>query len=251
MVAILLSSLATFKDYLMSVLGASEAKETRGYKIKLAAGIIFFNDYCSLQRCLNSINDGVDIIFAIDGKFPTFPSSSDLSTDGSRKLVRSYPKCVLIDFPKPEFEKRTKYLEYSALHSVDVLLIIDSDEFVLDNADWKMFRYNLRRVVFDRDRCASNVYAIQLQSVDKSYGFLACPRLWYKPAEMEYYGGRHYFFRNKDPAKINVPHQGDHSLNIIEGIKIGHDHSLRDGSHLKSRLIYQIWLESYEKTLSL
>jgi hypothetical protein len=38
-----------------------------------------FNDYSSLKRCLDSLTDGVDIVFAIDRKFPNFPTDSDLS----------------------------------------------------------------------------------------------------------------------------------------------------------------------------
>src|SRR5438876_1193322 len=137
----------------------------RGNLNKMAAGIIFFNDHSNLERCLQSINDGVDMIFAIDGRFPNFPGSSDLSTDGSRELVRSYSKCLLIDFPGQEFKKRSKYLDYCSIYSIDVLLIIDSDEFVLDNAsDWNLFRDNLKRLIFDRDRRAYNVYALMLQS---------------------------------------------------------------------------------------
>jgi hypothetical protein len=108
--------------------------------ITLGAGIIFFNDYFSLRRCIGSIIDGVDIIFAIDGKFPTFPVDFQLSTDRSRELVKSYSKCLLIDCPNPEFEKRAKYLELCALYSVDVLFIINSDEFVINNHDWETFR---------------------------------------------------------------------------------------------------------------
>jgi hypothetical protein len=196
-VANLLSSLTRFKNRISTL--RHTGSKTNGYKIKLAAGIIFFNDYSSLQRCLDSIYHDIDIVFVIDGKFPTFPSTSDLSTDGSRELVTSYPKCVLIDFPKSEFEKRSKYLEISALYYVDVLLIIDSDEFVLPDANWKLFRHNLKRVIFDRDRCAYNVYAIELQGVDNR--FLAYPRLWFKPSEMEYYCGRHFFFGIKTQLK--------------------------------------------------
>jgi len=217
--------------------------------LKLAAGIIFFNDCSSLKRCLDSLIYGVDMIFAIDGKFPNFPADSYLSTDGSRELVKTYTQCMLIDYPRTEFEKRSKYLEYCRTYSVDVLLIIDSDEFVLNDADWKMFRHNLRRLIFDRDKSTHNVYAIKVQNVSKDNEFLAYPRIWYKPAEMEYYGDRHYYYRNKDPLVKNIPHQGDHSLNVIEGITIGHNHFLRHQYHLQSRFEYQTWLENYERSL--
>ena len=69
--------------------------------------IIFYNDYLSLKRCLDSVIDGVDIIFAVDGKFPNFPGDSQLSTDGSGELVKSYSKCLLINSPEsePEYKK--------------------------------------------------------------------------------------------------------------------------------------------------
>jgi hypothetical protein len=219
------------------------------HELKLAAGIIFFNDCSSLKRCFDSLVKGVDIIFAIDGKFPNFPADSDLSTDGSRETAESYPKCKLIDLSRSEFEKRAKYLEYCSIYQVDVLLIIDSDEFVLNNSDWKMFRDNLNKIIVGRDKSAQNIYAIKVQTVGKSHEFLAYPRIWYKPAEMEYYGGRHYYFRNKDPLIKNAPHQADHSLNVIKGIELGHDHYLRSEYHMQSRFEYQTWLENYEKSL--
>jgi hypothetical protein len=220
----------------------------RRCKFKLAAGIVFFNDCSSLKRCLDSLVNDVDVIFAIDGKFPNFPSDCELSTDGSRELLKSYSRCVLIDFPGYEFEKRSKYLEYCSKYSVDVLLIIDSDEFVLDNANWKIFRRNLEKIIIDRDKSGRNVYAIRLQSPGESQT-LPYPRIWHRPYEMEYYGGRHYYFRNKNPIIKNVPHQGDHSLNIIEGIELGHDHQLRSQYHMQSRFRYQTWLENYERSL--
>ena len=72
---------------------------------------------------------------------------------------------MLIDFPRSEFEKRSKYLEYCFTYSVDILLIIDSDEFVLNNADWNIFRRNLKRTIFDRDKSKHNIYALNVQTV--------------------------------------------------------------------------------------
>jgi hypothetical protein len=214
-------------------------------KVRLGAGIIFFDDYSSLGRCIDSINDGVDIIFAIDGKFPTFPGDSQLSKDGSRELVKSYPKCLLIDYPMAEFEKREKYLEYCALYSVDILLIIDSDEFVLRDHNWELFRHNSEAVIFDRDFCTYNVYSVMLQSLDNCYEFAPYPRVWYNPAQMEYFAGRHYCFRKKKTKETSIPTQ----YKIIEGIEIGHDHSLRSEHHLKGRSMYQTWLVNFERSL--
>jgi hypothetical protein len=209
-------------------------------KLKLAAGIIFFNDCSSLDRCLKSIENGVDAIFAVDGRFPNFPANSDLSTDGSRELVRSYSKSVLIDLPGLEVDKRTKYLEHCSLYSIDVLLIIDSDEYVLNPENWNKFHNNLKSLILGRDMDKYNVYAINLQTLGKSKEFLAYSRVRHKPDEMEYYGNRHYYFRNKNPLKLIVPHQADHSGNLIEGIDLGHNHELRSDSHQTSRFAYQM-----------
>jgi hypothetical protein len=97
--------------------------------MKIAAGIIFYNDGISLKRCLDSIADNIDIIFAIDGKFPNFPNDKPLtSTDGSIDVVKSYPNALLVHYIAPEFNKRQHYLELCKEHNIDILLIIDSDE---------------------------------------------------------------------------------------------------------------------------
>jgi hypothetical protein len=54
------------------IFGSTVGWLTRRPKLKPAAGIIFFNDCLSLKRCLGSLVDEVDMIFAVDGKFPTF-----------------------------------------------------------------------------------------------------------------------------------------------------------------------------------
>jgi hypothetical protein len=63
---------------------------------------------------------------------------------------------------------------------------------------------------------------------------------------MEYFGGRHYFFRNRDQKKPTNAHQADHSMNVINGIRLGHNHSLRSITHMNSRWEYQTWLEGFE-----
>jgi hypothetical protein len=224
--------------------------------MKIAAGIIFFNDKESLRRCINSLVMGVDIIFAIDGKFPQYPGTECLSYDGSRELVKKYSdyKVVLIDYPKSEFEKRQHYLKLCEDYGVDVLLIIDSDEYVmptLENSNWNRFRKSLHKVIIERDGGnKQNVYGINMfNQADGST--LAYPRIWYRPEEMEYYAGRHYFFRNKYPPghtlhKTNLPHQAAHNVNLIEGVTLAHDHLLRSKHHMSGRHEYQIWLSNYE-----
>jgi hypothetical protein len=228
--------------------------------MKVAAGVIFYNDVNSLERCLDSLAGHVDLVFCIDGKFPQFPGDSALSTDGSRDVVRSYARygVILDDCPKPEIDKRQRYLELCAKFGIDVLIILDSDEYVLDNAVWYNFGENLYRVIIERDKCSHNVYAVSIRTPNdgrvSSGSFLAYPRVWYRPEEMEYYAGKHYYFRNKYPAdhplhKENLIHQASHKINLINGIQIGHDHELRSKQHMDSRFIYQVWLTKHESEL--
>ena len=120
--------------------------------MKIATGIIFYNDRDSLSRCLRSIHDNIDKIFAIDGRFPTFPDDSELSTDGSRRLVKSYSKCILVDYPRLEFDKRQKYLELCREYRPDILIIIDSDEYILSEpvCYWGVFHECLERMIIER-----------------------------------------------------------------------------------------------------
>jgi len=222
--------------------------------MKIGAGIIFYNDGISLKRCLDSIADNIDIIFAIDGKFPNFPNNQPLtSTDGSNELVKSYSNAVLVHYVATEFNKRQHYLELCKEHNVDVLLIIDSDEYVLEDiSNFQVFKEMLTRIIIQRDKGSKNVYAIPIRQPNGTY--LAYPRVWYRPEEMEYYDGRHYFFRNKYPVghplhKENLPHQANHSVNTINGLLLGHNHELRSKEHMASRFEYQRWLCDYENKL--
>lgn len=221
--------------------------------MKIAAGIIFYNDRDSLRRCISSLYTFVDIIFCIDGKFPTFPGAGLLSSDGSRELIKKFGnKCILVDCPKPEYDKRQKYLELCREHGIDVLLIIDSDEYIIvedefHDVSWGVFRESLYRKIIQRDKETHNVYSVMFQHNPTT--LMPYPRVWYKPGEMEYYDGRHYFFRNRLGNRIALQHQANHQPNLIEGITIGHDNLLRSKDHLSSRFTYQVWLTEYEKSL--
>ncbi len=62
-----------------------------------------------------------------------------MSTDGSRELTNLWPHCILTDISGSEIEKRSKYIDLSAKYSIDVLIIIDSDEYVLEDSNWEIF----------------------------------------------------------------------------------------------------------------
>ncbi|MGA6990097.1 MAG: hypothetical protein WBX81_06755, partial [Nitrososphaeraceae archaeon] len=55
--------------------------------MRIAAGIVSFDDERGLRRCMNSIHDYVDLMMVIDGKFRYFEDDHDISSDNSRDVV--------------------------------------------------------------------------------------------------------------------------------------------------------------------
>jgi hypothetical protein len=216
--------------------------------LRLALGLIFFNDRDSIKRCLSSFTDGVDLMICIDGKFSHYPSKSLLSTDGSREVVKSFSNAKLVDFPNQyEHVKRQKYCELCGKYNVDVLIIADSDEYVIKGSSFEKFRVNLQRIVIERDKGRFPVYDIQEQTWG-SYGdqFQRKPRVWYKAQDMHYIQGRHFVFRHKDPSRIGTVWEGSYGADLIEGIRLGHDHRLRSKQHMDGRFVYAKWLVDFE-----
>lgn len=211
--------------------------------ITLGAGICFYNDKASLQRCLESIVDGCDIIFCIDGKFPTFEAPEgwqDLSTDGSRGVVLQYENTRLIDKPAPEPEKRNTYLDLCKMFKVDYCLMIDSDEWV-DEVNWPEFRANCKRICND-ERHIYNIPMIYTKPPTRDHGHY--PRLWYKPYRLEYYQC-HNIFR----VKASGEHRRINAEVIIPGIMLNQNDDLRDKDFIRRIYEYQERLIQYEKPL--
>ncbi len=199
--------------------------------MKIAGGLIFFDDCKSLERCLPSLIN-IDTVFCIDGRFAMYDctTNSDLSTDGSRELVLSYPNTVLVDYPGvSEVDKRNKYLQLAK--NYDWLLIIDSDEYVIE---------------FDRLQLAEikegNIFCINFNNLGHP---TIAPRLWRKPYEMEYLEA-HNIFRKRGTGQIQRSTAGGP---IIEGIAMASDDSLRTRDREAAATAYQVKLIAQEKAI--
>lgn len=209
--------------------------------MKLGASVCFFNDRASLQRCLDSITNGVDVIFCIDGRYPDFDYPTDLSDDGSRELVKSYLNSMLIDYSGPEPAKRNRYLQACQEYGIDYCLMIDSDEYILE-ADWPAFRTNCKRVCND----STNVYGVNFRyTTTPPPDYTPYPRLWFKPYEMEYYQC-HNIFRHKPSGNY---YRSPATAPLIEGITLTGDDSLRSPDFIKKSYDYQVKLIEHEKPI--
>lgn len=228
----------------------------------IASGTIFYNDCKSLERTLNSLKDKVTFMFCVDGRFKHYKDGSDLSTDGSRELVKSYDNAILFDVPNSyEIEKRQKYVnECSAM---DYLLIVDSDEYVCEY-NQEVFEKELD-LIGTQGYAQYNVFSVMLEinsgkynhivhefvggnppQVSRDKQFAHSPRLWQRPYEMEY-NGTHYYFRHKHPSSSLHYQETNCAVKIVNGIKLGHDHVLRTDKHLDKRRAYQRWLVDFEQ----
>lgn len=221
---------------------------------KIAAGILFYNDRESLRRTLTSLYDNVDIIFALDGRFPNYPlqeGCEDLSTDGSREMIRQdfAEKTVLVDAPIVEFQKRQKYLELCGQYNCNLLIIIDSDEYIWNEVShWEYFRRECYDKIIVESKGEHNIFNMKLFSQISVAGghvldlWIDRPRLWYEPSTVRYGRGRHFEFIDKN----GLLQTGGEGRPTINSVRLRHDDKLRTKEHNDGRLIYQAWLRDYE-----
>lgn len=233
--------------------------------MKIAIGTIFYNSYNELNRLEDSIPKGViDYWIKIDGVFKYTkernPKLTDNSNDGSEmiriNLEKEIPTCHMSLANKTEFDKRNKYLELCESLGMDVLIIVDSDEYFVypEGTDplkaWNTFKKNLE---FEMRRYPGhNVFGIPTWDVEtntRSY----CPRIWVNPSEMRYLNNSHYHYGNiiREAKEIETFRQNNlnfiqQAQAIVKGITLAHSHDLRTPDQMKLRLDYQRYLVKFE-----
>lgn len=225
--------------------------------MKTAAGIVFFDDAKGLRRCLNSISSTFDIVIAIDGKFKEFEENYDISMDGSKEVVESYPNTHYVSYPNiSEIEKRNKYLEIAGELGIDFLLVIDSDEYaVIDN---EIFLSNLE-IIKNMNELISNelllnevkpeVYGVKMfeNHFEKPDRIIERfnERLLYKPGYLR------YSIIHSNLIDINNSNRNFTTAKYtseVEGIILYNDDKLRSRDYINKILRYQKCLFDKEKT---
>src|SRR5215217_6108099 len=130
--------------------------------MKIAITTIFYQSKTELERLLDSIPPNViDYFIAVDGVFKftkeRYPDLPDISTDGSLDILLNNKASITNKFSivytqklvSTEFDKRNSYLETAKDLGVDIIIIVDSDEyFVYDPGSepsecWTIFKRNL------------------------------------------------------------------------------------------------------------
>ncbi len=93
------------------------------------ATIITYNDIETIKECIESIEDKVDRIIAIDGKFLDFPGEHEISTDGTLTVLMDHPKInTFMINGMSEVAKRN--YPFNFVKDGDLILSIDADEIL-------------------------------------------------------------------------------------------------------------------------
>jgi hypothetical protein len=205
--------------------------------MRLAAGCCLYEKSLpNVKRCVESIKNHVDYIFAIDGRFDHFPDHSLLSSPEIRSYLSSIENVVLDDHPGPEVSKRQRYCELCRQHQCEFLLIIDSDEYVMEHGDWGRFKDNLSKLGDDR-----NIYGVRFAyAVPVHADTTPYPRLWWNPWEVSYV--KHNLWQTQRQGSVRSTSE----CPVVEGITMAGDNNLVSREYIDKGIQYQTWLLKQE-----
>ena len=207
--------------------------------VKIAAGICTYSDSLGLARLLDSLSPGQVDSIVIHGPYPSYDSLDPDSLTSTNAVCRAYPNTKLIHLPEPlpEVERRQTYLDLA--NNYDLLLVIDSDEYVCDGANWPLFRKNCERLLESGKH--HYIYDIMMDAKHPANSGPK-PRLFREPSKIKYYK-KHYWWLLPNGR---VAAGGSDSCEILDGIRIMWDESLRSPERIQAKVDYQNWLLQHE-----
>ncbi len=214
--------------------------------LSIGIGLCFYQDVHSLTRCLYSLQSyPLDYLIAIDGKFKEYPAEGQLSDQQCLDLIKSFrhPVRYLATVGLEEMEKRQKYFDECSKLGIDVLITLDSDEYILPTAtNWDLFHLDLLHKINSSAKEAQgyclptirrNLNKNEENILDVDGDVQNLPKLFYRPSCLEY-GRNLYTIRDKKTGVI-LKYNED---SVCHHIMIGHDHSLRSNRSIEEHLTY-------------
>jgi hypothetical protein len=220
--------------------------------LKIAAGIVEYGDAEGLQRCLTSLNigkGGFDLAIVVHRRFDHFDLNDQYHYQNTLTVVNKWPNGSIYlgaaneadpNTKITQVEARNEYMQKAGELGVDWLLVIDSDEFVLPNADWKEFRRQLEYI--QSLKLDDQIFDIEFYgSISDSGGF---PRLFLYPGSVRYWI-KHYWFvcTTKQTLYKGVGDAG----RIVTGIALRHSKIVRTMEHIQATQDYYVWQEKIEQ----
>ncbi len=200
--------------------------------MKIGVGYCYYQDVDSIKRGITTFVDNVDFIFAIDGKF-SLREGKDYSDDGSTEYLEQFDNVIIEKFVGMEYDKRQKYIDLAVKNNVDVLIIIDSDEYV-SKADWNLFRKNLEKILDSPD----NIHGVNFFTDGNITQY---PRIWIRPHQIKYWNAHCLFEVNGNVIR------SPKNLKPVDGITLEMNDNLRTEDYLKKTSEYQYKMIEKEK----
>jgi len=206
----------------------------RSAPLKVGLGCCVYSDPVGLQRLLDSVYLGLDRLIVVHTRYSHFPHEDPQSLSHTKAVCSRYPNIELIALLKPtnQIEARTKYMR--AAKDLDILIVLDSDEYIASDANWDAFRENLQKAITYGPGC--RVFDLYTAGPIGQSG--ARPRIFYKPSSI-YYFSHHYWFIIKETGRI-LKGASD-SAYLVKGITILHDKTFRTQEHFNGMLKYANW----------
>ena len=216
--------------------------------MKVGAGICCFGDPDGLDRCLSTLaigQGGLDGAIVVHRRYDHFDIEGLTETESfeaTQAVCKKYEN-VLVDHSSEritQVEARNIYMQLAGLLKYDWLLVIDSDEYVLPNADWKTFRTQLEFV--QSLKLDDQVFDVQFEGSIGERG--PRPRLFLDPPTVSYWQ-RHYWFVLQKKMEL-LKGCGD-AGRMIAGIYLYHGKAIRTLEHIKASNRYYEWQAQIEQ----
>jgi len=212
--------------------------------MKICAGICVYADAEGLHRCLSTLGlgeGGFDGAIVIHRRFEHFEMIEERSLEETKLVAKKFPNVHVdhSDEPISQVDARSLYFKLAGELGYDWLMVIDSDEYVLPNADWQTFRSQLDYV--RSLNLEHQIFDIEFEGSLMQRG--PRPRLFKDPGTIKYYT-KHFWFVL---TKSNILYKGlGDSGRIITGINVYHSKIIRSLEHIRASEKYYMWQELLE-----
>lgn len=218
--------------------------------LKIGIGMSFYQDFDSLQRMLHSLQGyPFDMLIAIDGIYTGHPGRQTYSDKVVIDLFKTIqtPYQLLDMPPMSQIAKRQIYFEMSKVHGLDVIIVMDSDEYIIHNkTNWPLFVEELEQKIRENADTFVQGYTIPLQINQKRYApnqVINAARVFHKPWELQYVDN-HHTIRNKKTG-VNMGYQSDRT--VLTQLMIGTDHKLRTDKYMAQHDMYEDYQKGQEE----
>ena len=210
--------------------------------MNIDVGLCFYNDLESLKHSVPTYQEHVRYIHAVDGRFQDFESDKDYSDPEVIEYLKSFDNVKTDRFVGVEHDKRNRYVKLAAKYKADALLIIDSDDYVLEAA-WDLFYKSVEERI--KQYPNENFFGIDFRYTPPNFKpveYTAIPRLWARPSECEYYKAHCIFKSNIGGGPLR---SSDTAPKIL-GIKCASGDDYRSEEYLNKISKYQGKMIEYE-----